>query len=133
MLKFDADIPSYLQSMEKMQVMECEAFLGIEGVTETNLALDYCLYCDTESALRIVDLFRVYCDARIESTWEASKHLPLEERQELTGRIEKLKIESNVFEKKIRTEPEEIKRIIEENTAISEKNCRSFFTSRFFR
>lgn len=131
-LMFDADIKSYLQSMEKLQLMECEAFLGVEGVTETSLALDYCLYCDTESALRIVDLYRLYCDARIESTWESSKHLPMERRQELTGRIEQLKTESNAFEKKIRTEPEEIKRIIEENTAVSEKNCRSFFTSRFF-
>ena len=131
-LMFDADIKSCLQSMEKLQLMECEAFLGVEGVAETSLALDYCLYRDTESALRIVDLYRVYCDAWIESTWESSKHLPMERRQELTGRIEQLKTESNAFEKKIRTEPEEIKRIIEENTAVSEKNCRSFFTSRFF-
>lgn len=131
-LMFDADTESFLQSMEKLQVMECEAFLGVEGVTETSLALDYCLYRDTESALRIVDLYRVCCDAWIESTWEASKHLPMEERQKLTGRIEQLKTEANAFEEKIITKPEEIRRLIEENTAVSVKNCGSFFTSRFF-
>ena len=131
-LMFDANIESYLQSMEKLQVMECEAFLGVEGVAETSLALDYCLYRDMGSALRIVDLYRVCCDAWIESTRKATKHLPMEKRQKLTGRTEQLKTEADALDEKIRTKPEEIKRMIEENTAISEKNCRSFFTSRFF-
>lgn len=131
-LMFDADIQSYLQNMEKLQIMECEAYMGVEGVMETSMALEYCYYHDMENALRIIDLYRVYCNAEIESFGEVAMHLSLEDRRELTEKMEQKKIEAISLAKTIQYEPETIRRMIEENTTISEKNCRSFFTSHFF-
>lgn len=131
-LIFDADIQSYLQTLERLQIMQCEAFMGIEGVMNTSMALDYCYYHDMESALQIIDLYRAYCDARIELIEETAKHLSPEDRKEITDIMEQKKAEAISFAKTIQSEPETIRRMIEENTAISEKNCGSFFTSRFF-
>ena len=131
-LMFDADIPSYLQSLEKLQIMQGETYMGIECVMDTSMALEYCYYHDPENALRIIDLYKVYCDAWIESIGETAKHLPPEDRQRITDAMEQRKAEAISFAKTIQSEPETIKRMIEENTAISERNCGSFFTSRFF-
>ncbi len=132
LLKFDTDAKSYLQSMEKIQLKACEASTGIEAVEDMNLALEYYKYNDVANALRIIDLYTLYCDKKIEVIKTASRHLPLDKRQRIIEFWEKEKIRAMDFVEKIKLEPETIKRMIDENRAISEKNCQQFFTSRFF-
>lgn len=132
LLMFDADKKSYLQSIEKIQNKACEASTGIKAVENAYLALDYCYCNDIKSALRIIDLYILYCDTNISIIMETTKHLSSEERQEITERIEQKKTKAISFSKTIKAEPETIKRMIDENRTISERTCQQFFTSRFF-
>ena len=132
LLMFDTDTKTYLQNTEKLHIMACEAFWGVEGVTDMSLVLEYCYHNDIDSALRIIDLYMVLCDAQIQSIAEGYKHLPSDKRQKIPDNWEQEKKKACGLAETIQSEPETVRRMIEENTAVSIKNCGSFFTSRFF-
>ena len=132
LLAFGEDKKSCLQGLEKIQNKACEAFTGIEAVDNMSLALEYYQLNDIENALRIIDLYTVCCDKHRESSEAATRHLPQDERQKIIGFWDEEKKRTMDFAEKIKSDPETIRRMIDENKAISENNCQQFFTSRFF-
>ena len=132
LLAFGEDKKSCLQGLEKIQNKACEAFAGIEAVGDMSLALEYYQLNDIENALRIIDLYTVYCNKEIEVIETGSKYLPSDRKQKIIGFWEEEKKSVMDFAEKIKSDPETIRRMIDENKAISENNCQQFFTSRFF-
>ena len=124
LLMFDNDVEKYLASMEKLYLMECEAYLGEKGVKWLDLALEAYRLGDIKRSMRIIDLNTDLCEKQIEKYNAESKDSVRWWMQEKQKTIELADL--------INKKPETVRRIIDENRAISEKTCQQFFTSRFF-
>ena len=129
-LMLDTNIRNFLENMEKIQQMECETYLGMEGLRWPDLAFEYFQIGDIDNALRIIN---ANCMLYDKIKQEHSSNLPLEKRTSMTHYWDKKKKEAIDLAEMIKTRPEEIKRIIIENRMISENSCCRFFSSQFYR
>lgn len=128
----DRDIGTYLHHMENISILSCKTNYRTTGVRELELAREYMRFNDVESALRIIALNEQLCDNLVHFYLTAPLHLNTEEKQGFANRWRNWRNEATELADMIQNRPGELKRIIEENKAISEKTCQEFFTSRYF-
>lgn len=128
----DEDIESYLHCMETISIISCKTDYHTIGVRWLDLAREYIHFNDVESALRIVDLNKRLCDYQIQVYKTEPMNLTKKERQEYVDWWRNCRNQATELADMIQNRPDELKRIIEENKAISEKTCQEFFTSRYF-
>ncbi|MBQ6289688.1 MAG: hypothetical protein IJK71_10645 [Clostridia bacterium] len=124
LLSFDNEEKKYLANIEKIYQMDCETYIGETGIRWLDLAFEAFRLDGVESAIHIIDLNTVLCEKMIEKYKKQSADSTRWWMQEKQKAID--------LANKIKTEPDLIRGIVEENRIISHNSCQQFFASRFF-
>lgn len=128
----DADIQSYLQSMETISIMSCKTNFNTIGIRWLDLARECLRFNNVNGALRIISLNEKLCDYQIHSYKTEPMNLDIEERKVCIGKWETTRSMAAELADMIQNRPKEIKLLIEKNKISSEKACQEFFSSRYF-